>query len=152
MRLLPTPPFWEEWAQKLKQQAEEKQQREAERLRKDAIHIDRKGSFADDLDKTRELEATREKEEARIEEIYGQQEKNIEEGRRFGRVPLDDYDPPAPEVENPEPEPEPQYDNASEMLNQYEQAATPSNDNASTPEPQPQQTQEQGRDHGGYER
>ena len=40
---------------------------------------------------------------------------------------------PAPEIEQPEPTP--QYESATEMLNQYEQAATPSNDTVQQNEP-----------------
>jgi len=192
----------EQWAQKLKENAEQERQNEAERLRQEAIHIDRQGSFADDLDQTRTEEAKREKEQARIEEIFGQQERNLEEGRKLGRVPLDEYDPPAPDIEPQEPQhesakelldeyeraaapepdpiepepdiklldeyeqaaspapeieqpaPEPQFDNASDMLSQYEQAATPTNDN--TPDQgqsvEPGHDSGQSRDVGGYER
>ncbi|MFQ5630658.1 MAG: MobA/MobL family protein, partial [bacterium] len=118
------------WAQNLKMQAEQRRQER---------------SFAEELDKTRAAEATREKEQARIEEIFGQQEKNIEEGRRLGRVPLDDYERPAPEIAPQEP----QYDSAREMLDHYEKAAT-GNDNAK--EPDKGIEQEKGRDYGGYER
>ncbi len=67
------------------------------------------GSVAGELDKTRAEEAIQEKEAARIEEIYGQQERNLEEARKHGLSPRyeetreieEHYEPPAPAYEPP---------------------------------------------------
>ena len=110
-----------------------------------------KGSFADELDKTHEKEAVQVKEAARIEALWGQQKRNIEEGRKRGLIP--DYDTPAPDIEQPESEP--QFENAPDMQEQFEQTTTPSNDNVPAQESaQQEQTTEQDQSHdaGGYER
>ena len=119
------------------------------------------GSVASELDKTRAEEAIREKEAARIEEIYGQQERNLEEARKQGTSPRyeetreieEQYEPPAPAYEPP-PIPMPDFEEEARrkqaLQEQYDRAA--SNDNAPEPQPQPEQEQERGRDYGGYER
>jgi hypothetical protein len=81
-----------------KQQEEKKdwikpQHRENERVREE---IRQAGSFADSLDKVRAAEAVQDKEAARHEKIWGQQERNIAEGIKRGVI-----EAPEP-VEKPE--------------------------------------------------
>ena len=142
--------------------------------KKDLEQIIAKGSFAEELDEIRAAEAIKDKEAARIDYLFGQQRKNIEEGRKRGLIPdheeIEQPEPephsepvpdiqeqyeqaaaPAPEVEPPAPAPPveysnpiPDYDHSAEIITQQEPVGTPA------PEQTPQQYQS--RDSGGYER
>lgn len=106
-----------------KQDVKENELKQQQRQYKD---IRDKGSFADKLDKTREQEAQAEAKAARIEKIFGQQERNIEEGIKRGFI-----EAPEPE-QTPQKEPE-QDPSLAEVAKDYEQA--------SAPEPIPEQQQ-----------
>ncbi len=125
-------------------------------VKRDTERIRAQGSFADELDKTRESEALQDKEAARIEEIWGQQEKNIAEGIKRGHIkppPLESYETKRPEkpvqavdksktakealaaFERTAPPPEAkqvqEQQNAKDMLDQFEKTPPP------VPEPLP---------------
>ncbi len=112
-------------ARVFKEQDSRKEKQQAHR--QDAERVRAQGSFADELDKTREQEAQAEAEAARIEEIFGQQERNIEEGIKRGVI-----EAPEPEAETP--------GSFAELAAQIEKETKPEEPTQPTPEIEKEQS------------